>query len=471
MNKEGIHDTNSDTETLEKHEPAPIITESKETGQEFANKILNKIKEYMSSFTSKKEAVEKIESSVSFDDPTIKDQIKSELNIDNRLDEIDNEAQITQTVASENINLITRDFSKSYHHPDYRDKIAQEIKAARNSGQEVEAIRSEFYDKTASEKENFESQENERSVAEIMKEKDLVIIHAIPLTSLERKSTSENNPILRSGGYQDFKTSVEILSGLSPTISTSIPSSEKTQNGLYYPSGVILGEGKVLTTHSEDSGSVAYGLYKRIPKYGGGRQTAIQSKIDINKTTEEGSHYNELTVESPQVAGLFYDLSEEDSELPSENPKKNQLIENIINTSQRELSQEEIQKEIDKIDEKWKISLEEKQKERQQKKIAHKFQLNTMKKYSEEMNVPLYIFKKENNKLKKYKINFLPKETETKTLEESDYYLEEVTAKDIYESKRDISNEDRKKMIADIKNKGILSDSAEKEVNKKFQNI
>ncbi len=465
--KEGL----SNTETLEVKEQVSATLENKESGQEFANKILDKIKGYMNSFLSKKEAIEKIESTVNFDDPTIKEQIRNEINLDNELSNIDNEVEKVQTEASENVNSTVGNFSKAYHHPDYRDKVAKQIIEARNSGQDAEAVRSGFYDKTASEKENFESQEKERSVAEIMKEKDMVIVHAIPLTSLDRKSTPENNLILKSNGYQDFRTSVEILSGLSPTISTSIPSSDKSQNGLYYPSGVILGEGKVLTAQSEDSGSVAHGLYKRIPKFGAENETAIQSKIDINKTAEEGSRYNELTVENPQIAGLFYDLTEEDSELPLENPKKNQLMENIVNSSRREMSQEEIQKEINKIDERWNEYVEGKEKERQQKKIAHKFQLNTMKNYSEEMNVPLYIFKTEKGELKKYKIKFLPKETESKMIEESDYDLEEVTAKDIYESKRDVSDEERKKMIEDIKSKGILSDSAEKEVGKKFQRL
>ena len=51
------------------------------------------------------------------------------------------------------------------------------------------------------------------------------------------------------------------------------------------------------------------------------------------------------------------------------------------------------------------------------------------------------------------------------------YDLVPVTARDIYESKKEVSAEGKKKMIEDIKSKGILSDSAEKEVDKKFQGL
>ena len=507
MNKESIYNNDSsNTETLEIEEKLPIIDENKESGEEFADRILNKIKNYMNSFLSSKEVVEKIESSVSFKNQEIKDEIKNEINLDDKLNEIDNEIKNTQTETSEKVNSVTREFSKAYHHPNYRKEIAKEILEARKSGQDIEAIRSGFYNKTAEEKENFELQEKERSIAEIMKEKDLVIVHAIPLTTLDRKSTVENNTMLKSGGHQGFRTSVDILAGLSPTISTSIPSPDKSNNGLYYSSGVILGEGKVLTSHYDDSGSVAHGLYKRIPKLG--LNSAIQSEINIDETMK-GNYYNELTVENPKIAGFFYDLTE-DPELPSEDPKKEEYLQDIRRFNKIEPSLED----ISEINERWQRRREDYQIDQKNKKFRQEGELCKMKKYSEEMNVPLYVFKKEQEKLKKYRIKFLPREKEKYFIEilkpkadqlfvesqkdeekkkeyenfiygdeymtakresskirKEDYILEEVTAKDIYESKRDISDDERKKMIEDIKKSGILSDSAEKEVDKKFQNI
>jgi len=472
MNRESLHNNDSaGVETLEVQEHAPVVVESKESSLEFADKILNRIKGYVDSFIHKKEAIEKVEKTVPLDDLTTKERIKNDIGLESQLDEIDNEAQKIQTEASDNVNLTVREFSKSYHDPKYRNEVAKKIIEARKLGGDVEAVRNGFYNETAGKKESFESQEKERSIAEIMKEKNLVIVHAIPLTSFERKSTRENNPVLKSNGYQDFKTSVEIVSGLSPTISTSIPSPDKNGNGLYYPSGIILGEGKILSARSGDSGSVAHGMYKRIPKFGRENQTAIQSEINIDKVVEEGNYYNELTVESPQVAGLFYDLTE-DAEPPLENPKKNELLENMVRYSEIRPSEEELQKEADRMDKKWHEYIVEQQSERDEKRRSRKFQLYKMKKYSEEMRLPLYVFKKEQGELKKYKVTFLSTiNPESETIEEADYVLEEVTAKDIYESKKDIPSEERAKMIEDIKSKGVLSDSAEKEVDKKFKNL
>ena len=45
MNKESLNvNDNSNTETLEKQEKSPLSVENKESGQEFAERILNKIK-------------------------------------------------------------------------------------------------------------------------------------------------------------------------------------------------------------------------------------------------------------------------------------------------------------------------------------------------------------------------------------------------------------------------------------------
>ena len=76
------------------------------------------------------------------------------------------------------------------------------------------------------------------------------------------------------------------------------------------------------------------------------------------------------------------------------------------------------------------------------------------------------------NYFNKYKCIFSNKENHNviQFIQNLEYNLIPVTAKDIYESKREISEEEKKTMIEDIRNKGILSDLAEKEVDKKFKN-
>jgi len=324
MNKESLNiNDNSNTETLEKQEKSPVNVESKESGQEFAERILDKIKNYMNSFLSKKEAIEKIENTVSFDDPTIKEQIKSEINLDSQLNEIDNEAQVIQTEASENVNSITRDFSKAYHHPEYRTEVAKQIIEARNSGKDAEVVRSEFYDKTVSEKENFESQEKERSVAEIMKEKDMVIVHGIALLN---NNAMDNNTVINNKKI-NFEESCELIMGLEPTLSTSIPSPDRGNNGLAYKQGIILGEGKVLSANASDASSVALSFKKRIAMSGTqdnfSHDSAIQPKINIEEIVPDqgpGKPWNELIVENPKVAGLFLDMTLNENDFDPNGP-------------------------------------------------------------------------------------------------------------------------------------------------------
>lgn len=488
MNKESINSKDSlNTETLEIQEKSPVTFESKESGQEFAEKILAKIKGYMNSFLSKKEAIEKIESVVSFDDPTIKEQIKSEINLDSQLNEIDDEAEKVQTEASENVNSITRDFSKAYHHPDYRDKVAKQIIEARNSGQDVEAVRSEFYDKTASEKENFELQEKERSVAEIMKEKDMVIVHGI---SLRNNDAMDNNMVINSKKI-NFEESCELIMGLEPTLSTSIPSPDRGNNGLAYHQGVILGEGKVLSANASDASSVALGFKKRIAF---SHDSAIQSKININEIVPDqgpGKPWNELVVENPKIAGLFYDMTLNENDFDPDGSHYLGYKNEGFDTNK--LAQENKDNFI----------------KTQNSEIVE------MRKQSEKLGVPLYFFKNEEGKLNKYRVNFeehpeyteeyikevlIPKMNEKFPKDENGrffaspelfkyskeeiepvrdyikqgirkYRLEKVTAEDIYNKKPEISEREKDKIIEDIKDKGILYEKKEKEVGNKFKNL
>ncbi len=465
---------NEQTDTLEMEEQIQTSSlEGKKNKQEFAKETLGKIEKDIEALPKNGEDIGKIETSLTLNNPTIKNEIKSELGLSDKLNFLDGEIKNIISETKSNINEIvreddsvTRDFSKNYHHPEYRKQVAGEILEARKSGQDAEAVKQGFYEKTAKEKENFESQEKERSVAEIMKEKDLVIVHAIPLSTLERKSTTENNPILKTGGHQGFKTSVEILSGLSPTISTSIPSPERKGNGLYYPSGVILSEGKILSAQPRDSGSVAHSLYKRISK-DLGNQTAIQSKINIDEIIGKSEHYNELTVENPKIAGLFYDISE----LPPVTKPDLKFLEG--------LSKEENEDRNKELEKKYFKQQENRQDEEEKRLRVEKYRLYQMKNFSKEINVPLYVFKNESGELKKYKVEFLPREEEdyfeniivpkanellTKAggdkndleykkfiegdydnakrainkIEKEDYILKEVTAEDIYKSKKDI---------------------------------
>ena len=50
-----------------------------------------------------------------------------------------------------------------------------------------------------------------------------------------------------------FEDTYNVVAGLSPTISASIPSPDRPNNGLAFRHGVILAEGQILSAKKEDS--------------------------------------------------------------------------------------------------------------------------------------------------------------------------------------------------------------------------
>lgn len=439
---------------------APIESEKNE--QEFANETLAKIEGDMDSLRNAEDQVGKIENSTQFDNPTIKEEIRLELDLDSKLISFNDEARVAKEESQEKINLANRDFSKAYHHPDYRTELARQILEARKSGGNMESIRQDFYEKTSNEKENFESQEKERSVAEIMKEKDLVILHGIKLEG-GASGSDFNNRVVNNKNLK-FNDMYELVAGLEPTISTFIPSTDRPNNGMYQKQGIILGEGNILTANKSDSYSEAFKFNKRIPKANneGHKHSAIQPEIDVvNVVSSEGLRgketlYNEITVEKPKIAGLYCDLSEPSKISPN--------LEYFKNKGAPDSELEKIQEEYSK----WRQDFLKSFPEEQQKKLVK------MKEYSEKMNVPLYILKNENGELKKYKVSFgegahTADYLDAKEMGFSDdaipekdkeliysYDLIPVTASEIYDNKPEISEEAKSKMSQDLKNKNII---------------
>ncbi len=380
--------------------------------------------------------------------------------------------------------LEIRNFSKKYHHPGYRTGLAEEIIEAKKSGKNVEDIRKEFYEKTSNEKELFESQGKERSVSEIMREKDIVFVHGMPMFNWEERGSDYNNEVIKNTDENlKFEDTFKIITSLEPTISASIPSPDRWDNGLMKKWGIILGEGKILSAKDRDSGSVAIGLNKRIPKYENEshKHSAIQPNIDINTVIPKaselgfGAKWNEIVIEKPKVAGLYFDITFRSSDLDSPIEELRSRYGFDYTTWDENGVQTAHYIADDKIMEKVKES-------RDKEIIEQKKIITKLKKYSEKFNIPLYIFKKENEKINKYKIIFgegrHSKEylrelkynrnmdnvsDEIKELE-YDYTLIPVTAEEIYKSKVDVSLEERRKMVEEVKEKGILKNVSKKEI-------
>lgn len=366
-------------------------------------------------------------------------------------------------------------FSKQYHHPNYRSEVAKAIVEERKAGKDGTTALAEFQDKTSVEKNNLESQEKERDIRNLMEKQDLLFLHALPLEATNNAAgtgTQMNNSNISAEKYQKmgFDETFEIVAGLSPTISVSIPSpdSDIATNNLFRRQGIILGEGKILTAKKGDSGSVAFGLDKRIAKYDNDehKHSAIQSELgDLHELGNESKKYgyNELTVEKPQIAGMYYDMSFKpmDANDPGVEAYSS-------DASVREKRAQELNKNRQEIQER---------------------ELLEMRKNAEKYNVPLYILKNENGELKKYAVSFgegrhsedyikkikwgftedmIP--DEEKALK-YDYQLTPVTAEQIFNSERKFSAQEKVAMVKELQEKDIFADKLKSEVNKKLKGL
>ncbi len=310
-----------------------------------------------------------------------------------------------------------REFSKKYHNPDYRKEVATNIKDARKTGG-GESTRQIFYEKTANEKETFESQEKERDVANLMRQKDLLIIHGMPI--LSEKTMAGMNQSVNSRELS-FEDRFKIIQDVQPTISTSIPSHDRYNNGLAYKTGVILGGGKVLSAKPADGNSTAYGLYKRIPKTtsdyfyatesAGTQKSAIEPTINVDRIIPRfsggGSGYNEVTVESPEIAGLYYDVTS------------------------GEISEEDIR---------------------------------LIAKHARNLKIPLYAILNSDNKIQTYRIDY--------NNDFSSFDEISVTPKEIVSSKPTVDNDEKVEVLKSLISKGVFSGTtSENDARRKLQQL
>ncbi len=462
MNQENLQQDEADIEVKEKPKIASV--EQNKTSQEFADEILGKIENDFKSVSNNREEIEKVENSILLENQSLKSEIKNELDLDNKLGTLDTEATTAKEEAKSTISEISG-FSKAYHHPEYRKDIAKQILEARKSGENAEEVRAKFYEKTGGEKENLESQEKERSVAEIMKEKDLVVVHGMLMPELNPhtlRGSDFNNKVLDNTRKDiGFEDTYNVVAGLSPTISASIPSPDRPNNGLAFRHGVILVEGQILSAKKEDSGSVAFGLHKRIPKYGNEdhKHSAIQPNIDIESIVPSAgpnsSTWNELTVEKPKIAGLFQDLSINNEYYNINNPESKWKV----------IFPDKQESEI----------LEEIEKEKAERKEELNRELFKMKEYSEKLKIPLYAFKNEEGELKKYKVEFTEgkhKDSYLKKIkygftddsipsEEKEliwsYNLLPVTALEIHNKQTEASEDEQNQITQNLKDKKVFS--------------
>lgn len=254
-----------------------------------------------------------------------KDNIKSKLyqkdfdiiqTIKNKKDDFEN-INVSLGAKQNEINEHNELLEKLKNSIEDKYKSINEAEEIINDDSEIKEIKQtiiDFYGEMANQKKIIESEKKERNVAEISKDKNVLFCHAIPMGMLPAGdvSFSQNNALIdthKMGPEEKLK----IILGTEPTISVS--TIDKEHQVLAGDFGIILKGGDVLAGYNKDAG-VALGsnIYDRKSKRDGSLNTStiqndIVSNIDQSLNSKEKDGWNELVVENPKAAGLFYQIN------------------------------------------------------------------------------------------------------------------------------------------------------------------
>ncbi|MEI7709631.1 MAG: hypothetical protein WCI76_02870 [bacterium] len=201
----------------------------------------------------------------------------------------------------------------------------KEVEEVINSDQELKDIErtvANFYAEMSAQKGKFEIEREQRSVANISTERDVLFCHSIPLEAVTDNGFSQNNELVTTNRFGP-KEKIKMILGVEPTVAVSTINKEnQTLVGNF---GLILKSGQVLSAYAGDAGTlIDEGIYNRKSKYDPAlKNSIIQPDIEINldhavthtqkrnprtNSSVEDMHqgWNELVVENPEAAGLFF---------------------------------------------------------------------------------------------------------------------------------------------------------------------
>lgn len=140
-------------------------------------------------------------------------------------------------------------------------------------------------------------------VASLMKEKNAFFVHTIQVT--DQLNVSENNRSLDTQKLS-IADKLDLLYGMSPTLSASTIRPHTDDKTFYGGFGVIFSHGEIEHASTNDTGSKALSLTERHVGTVFNEKEDVDRAIDRNPTS--GS-YNELVLKNPEVAGGFMKLA------------------------------------------------------------------------------------------------------------------------------------------------------------------
>jgi hypothetical protein len=207
-----------------------------------------------------------------------------------------------------------------------RYQMLSEVSTLAGAEQDRAEIRKkldEFYKDQTGIKEQFENEQNVRSVEKISAKEGVFFIHAMPLSGETQRGSSWNNSHI-DGNSVDIKTKLKLVMGLEPALACSTvrrgyENIDKTAKS----AGMIIGRGRVLFAKESDAYTITEkSIFTRRSKDATKDYNPLRSDIQQNPDTNikkaiqhingdgrEMSGYNELIVENPECCGFFFDAA------------------------------------------------------------------------------------------------------------------------------------------------------------------
>jgi len=148
-----------------------------------------------------------------------------------------------------------------------------------------------------------QTQAPEIPVAEALSEHDIFLVHGIG------ENTDVGGASLLLTEHASFRTKLEVCLAFEPHLSTSTLRPGANE-GAWSTQGLLIVGGKITGAHRGDGGTVARGLHKRDSQRG-------DLKEYIQDAIYNRQNYNELTVDAPRFAGLYYQRQLGEEALPA----------------------------------------------------------------------------------------------------------------------------------------------------------
>ncbi len=223
-------------------------------------------------------------------------------------------------------------FSKDYSQKWRRD-TAEQMRIERKAGgsrESQQAIASGFYATQRGIANEFQKDiaAGKRDIEQLSDKHKALFLHGVPIltryndgTTVPGRNTSMNNPLFESEKMGHLERAGGVMA-VQPTISVFTRKMGEKEplhaEESFYPVGVILGGGRVLSAYGGDAGTITQGMRQKYSKYDKALQSTIQGGIEenmsmaIERKKDNPAVYggtNEIVVEQPEVSGAYAYIS------------------------------------------------------------------------------------------------------------------------------------------------------------------